>query len=99
MLKDKKRAELLADIQPVLHEGEKIVLLTMGLSEVRRMGQKSKRRATVAASDQRVIIFTKKLGGYELHEFPYHLISGVDFKKGLTAGNLMLSASGDHVHV
>lgn len=44
-VKDKKREQILADLQPVLVEGESVLVATPGLAHVNRMGSKAARRA------------------------------------------------------
>ncbi|HET6914479.1 MAG TPA: PH domain-containing protein, partial [Acidimicrobiales bacterium] len=98
-LSDKKKAQLRNDAAPVLMAGEEIIDATTGLAEVRRMGQNTRRRATVLVTDRRIVIFSKKLGGYDVQDYAYGLLTGVDHKKGLTGGHLNLRASGDSANV
>ena len=98
-LSDGKRAQLMADAAPVLVPGEQVVDATTGLAEVTRMGTKTKRRATILVTDRRVIIFSKKLGGYDAQDYAYGLLTGVDHKKGLTAGHISIRAAGDSADV
>jgi hypothetical protein len=98
-LSEKKRAQVLSDAAPVLSPGEQVIDATTGVAEVRRMGTSSKRRATILITDRRVIIFSKKLGGYDVQDYAYGLLTGVDHKKGLTAGHINLRAAGDTANV
>ncbi|HSW85350.1 MAG TPA: PH domain-containing protein [Candidatus Saccharimonadales bacterium] len=83
----------------VLAQGETILDVTTGIGTVRRMGQQQKRYGVLLVTDRRVIFFTKKLGGYEMSDHVYGLLTSVDYKKGMIKGNLNLSASGDHYHI
>ena len=94
-----KRKKLLADIQPVLNSGEQVLDCTTCNAEVIRMGSKTKRSATIAVTDRRVIIFSKKLGGYDVQDFAYGLLTGVNHKKGFTFGDIDFRASGDSAHL
>jgi hypothetical protein len=66
----------------VLVPGKSVVHATTGVAEVRLMGSKSKRRATILVTDRRVVIFSKKLGGYDAQDYAYGLLTGVDHRKG-----------------
>ncbi|HEU5003440.1 MAG TPA: PH domain-containing protein [Actinomycetota bacterium] len=94
-LSDKKREQMQKDAAPVLMPGEQVVDATSGLAEVRRFGQNTRRRATVLVTDRRVVIFSKKVGGYDVQDYAYGLLTGVDHKKGMAFGHLSLRASGD----
>lgn len=92
---DKKRQQIVTDAQPVMQPGESVLDATTGLAEVKRMGSKTRRRASILVTDRRVVIFSKKLGGYDVQDFAFGLITGVDHKKGMTSGHLTIRASGD----
>lgn len=98
-LTDKKHEQVLRDAAPVLMAGEDVIDVTTGVAEVTRMRTKTKRRATILITDRRVIIFSKKLGGYDAQDYAYGLLTGVDHKKGITAGHINLRASGDSANV
>jgi len=83
----------------VLAEDETILDVTTGMGKVRRMGQDAKRKGALIVTDRRVIFFTKKLGGYEMSDHVYGLLTTVDYKKGVLTGNINLSASGDNYHI
>ena len=90
---DKKRQQIVTDAQPVMQPGESVLDATTGLAEVKRMGSKTRRRASVLVTDRRVVVFSKKLGGYDVQDFAFGLITGVDHKKGMTSGHLTIRAS------
>ncbi|MGI8806558.1 MAG: PH domain-containing protein [Acidimicrobiales bacterium] len=98
-LSDKKKEQLLRDAAPALSEGEEVIDFTTGSIEVRRMGNSTKRQGTVIVTDRRVILFSKKLGGYDVQDYAYGLLTSVDHKKGIAFGNLDLAAAGDRSHV
>jgi hypothetical protein len=78
---------------------EEIIDATTGHAEVTRMGAKTRRPATILVTDRRVIIFSKKLGGYDAQDYAYGLLTGVDHKKGVTGGHINLRAAGDSANV
>jgi hypothetical protein len=96
---DKKRAQLIADAAPALHEGEEVLDLTTGVAHVKRMGSNTTRRATILVTDRRVLVFSKKMGGYDVQDYAYGLLTGVDYKKGMTSGHIDLRAAGDSANV
>jgi hypothetical protein len=98
-LSDGKRQQIEADAAPVLMLGEQVLDATTGSAEVTRMGTQTRRRATILVTDRRVIIFSKKLGGYDAQDYAYGLLTGVDHKKGITGGHINLRASGDSANV
>jgi hypothetical protein len=83
----------------VFTEGEKVLDVTTGMGTVRRMGTETKRNGALIVTDKRVIFFTKKLGGYEMSDHVYAMLTAVDYKKGMVYGNINLNASGDHYHI
>ncbi len=93
------REQLIAALSPILMEGEVVYDVATGMVQVRRMGSDAKRSGTVAVTDRRVILFTKKLGGYDVQDFAFGLLTSLDHKKGFQFGNLDLAASGDRARV
>lgn len=83
----------------VLQPDEVIIDATKGIIRVTRMGQRTSRNGTILVTDRRVILFTKKLGGYEMNDHVYGLLTALDYKKGIIYGNLTLAASGDRTHI
>jgi len=67
--------------------------------EVTRMGTKTSRNGAILVTDRRVILYTKKLGGYEMYDHVYGLLTALDYKKGAIYGNITFAASGDRTHV
>ena len=89
----------LGKAEQVLLDGEEIVDGATGMIRVHRMGQTTARQGVVIATDRRVVLFTRKLGGYDVQDFAYGLLTSVDHKKGVMYGDLHLNASGDRAYV
>jgi hypothetical protein len=68
------------------------------VAKVKRMGSETDRRGTIFVTDRRVGIFTKKLGGHDLLDFAYGLLTSVQYKKGISFGEITLLAAGDSAH-
>jgi hypothetical protein len=83
----------------VLQPGEDVLDVTTGLVEVTRMGNKSSRRGAILVTDRRVILYTKKMGGYEMYDHVYGLLTALDYKKGAVYANITFAASGDRTIV
>jgi hypothetical protein len=91
--------QMSAQLAPVLLPGEIILDATTGRIQVTRMGSGTQRNGIVAVTDRRVILFTKKMGGYDVQDFAFGLLTSVDHKKGMIWGNLDLAAAGDRTGV
>ena len=96
---NKRLRKRLGKAEQVLLEGEEIIDGATGMIHVRRMGQETARNGVVIATDRRVILFTTKIGGYDVQDFAYGLLTSVDHKKGVMFGDLHLNAAGDRAHV
>jgi len=94
-LKDSKRGQIIADLQPVLMEGETFIDVTAGVAEVKRLGRKTERRGTLFVTDRRVGLFTKKIGGHDMLDFSYGLLTSIEYKKGISFGEISLLAAAD----
>jgi hypothetical protein len=94
-LKDSKRDQITADLQPVLMDGEQLIDVTTGAADVMRLGQPTERRGTLFITDRRVGLLTKKLGGHDLLDFSYGLLTSIEYKKGFSYGEITLLAAGD----
>jgi Bacterial PH domain/Short C-terminal domain len=89
-----KVEKLTKEAQAALMEGERVLDATTGMVGVHRMGQDTHRNGAVIVTDRRVVLFSKKMAGYDLQDFAFGLLSSVEHKKGLTYGNLTFSAAG-----
>lgn len=97
-LKDSKREQIIADLQPVLMDGESLIDVTIGMAEVRRLGRKAERRGTLFVTDRRVGLFTKKIGGHDMLDFSYGLLTSIEYKKGIAFGEISLLGAGGRTH-
>jgi Bacterial PH domain/Short C-terminal domain len=96
---EKKMGKLLEDLVPILRDGEEVLDCTHGTATVERLGQKTLRRGTIFVSNQRAGVFTKKLGGYDLTDFAYGLITAVQHKEGMLNGEIDILAAGTRLEV
>jgi len=85
--------------QSVLQADEQVLDVTTGMIEVTRLGAKTSRNGAILVTDRRVILYTKKIGGYEMNDHVYGLLTALDYKKGMMFGNITFAASGDRTHV
>lgn len=93
-LPEYKRIQLIRNASHILVEGEEVVDVTVGIAEVKRNGLTKRRRATVLVTDRRVIIYSKRLSGYDVQDYSFSRLAGVDDHRGLMSGQLNLRASG-----
>ena len=93
-LPEYKRIQLIRNASRVLVEGEEVVDVTVGIAEVKRNGATKRRRATVLVTDRRVIIFSKRISGYDVQDYAFSRLAGVDDHRGVMSGQLNLRASG-----
>jgi Bacterial PH domain len=49
------------------------------------------------ATDDRVVFFAKKMGGYDLEVFPYKNITSIETGKGMGGHHVKFFASGNEV--
>lgn len=83
----------------VLQPGEVVLDVTTGMIEVTRMGSKTSRKGAILVTDRRVILYTKKMGGYQMYDHVYGLLTAIDYKKGMMYGSITLAASGAETRV
>jgi hypothetical protein len=76
-------------------DGEQLIDVTTGAADVMRLGQPTERRGTLFITDRRVGLFTKKLGGHDMLDFSYGLLTSIEYKKGFSYGEITLLAAGD----
>ena len=95
-IKDEKKNQLNSAIQPILMAGEEVLEVSTGVAEVQRFGKKTERRGTLFITDRRVGVFTKKIGGHDMLDFSYGLLTSLEYKKGMMYGEITFLASGDN---
>ena len=98
-LPDKKRQQLIDDATLALLPGERILDVTGGMVHVHRFGGDQERRGTLAVTDQRVFLQTKRVGGYDVQDFAYGLLSGCNYSAGAGLGMIELVMAGERTRV
>ena len=98
-LPEKKRQQLMEDAKPALLPGEQLLDATGGMVQVHRFGGDQGRRGTLAVTDQRVIIQTKRVGGYDVQDFAYGLLSGCNYSTGSGFSTVELVMPGERARV
>ncbi|MCU1363392.1 MAG: hypothetical protein JWM55_1220 [Acidimicrobiaceae bacterium] len=91
---EKLRAEMSAELAPLLAPGEKIVMFGGCTAQVDRLGATFTRRGTLFVSDQRCGVLTKKIGGHDLVGVPLALIEDVEFDRNVTAAQMTVTGAG-----
>jgi Bacterial PH domain/Short C-terminal domain len=98
-LPEKKRQQLMEDVRPALLTGERVLDATGGIVQVHRFGGDQGRRGTLAVTDRRVIIQTKRVGGYDAQDFAYGLLSGCNYATGAGFSTIELVMAGERARV
>lgn len=98
-LPDKKRQQLMEDAKQALLPGEKILDATGGMVQVHRFGGNQGRRGTLAVTDQRVFLQTKRVGGYDVQDFAYGLLSACNYATGAGSSTIELVMPGERARM
>lgn len=98
-LSDRKRQQLMEDARPALLPGEQILDATGGMVHVHRHGGSQARRGTLAVTDQRVFLYTKRIGGYDVQDFAYGLLSACNYSTGAGYGTIELVTVGERTRI
>ena len=95
-LTERQRVGLVAPVQRHLAPGERVVDVTMGARHELRRGKDRARVTGVVVTDRQVILFRRKVGGYDLSTLDLTRVIAVDLGVGMVTGELRLtSATGD----
>lgn len=76
-----------------------MIASVLGAYETKRLGTNTVRNGILVATDQRVVFYAKKFGGYDLESFPYSNISSFEQSKGMMGHKIKMFASGNEVEV
>lgn len=87
--------KLIKQVKPHLKSNEKILFSVYGTYEIKIMKKDSIRNGYLAATDDRIIFFAKKLFGYDLESFPFSNISSIEKSKNLLGHSITFFASGN----
>ena len=90
-----KLEKLVEQVQTHLDEGEKVLVAVRGSYEIERMGQDSTRKGIFAATDHRLVLYAKKMTGYDFEVFPYENISSIEMGKSMMGHHVKFFASGN----
>ncbi|QHW38396.1 hypothetical protein GZH82_08225 [Staphylococcus ursi] len=93
----KKNLELITN--SFLHENEKIAHAIFGVYEAKTLGTDTIRHGVLAATDERVIFYAKRLSGYDSEIFHYHKISTFELSKKVMGNIITFYSSGNKVSI
>ena len=79
-----------------LDVSETIKASVFGSYEGKLMGNDTLKNGVFAATEKRVVFFSKKLFGFELESFPFRNISSIEKSKGLLGHSITIHASGNN---
>lgn len=83
----------------ILEENEAVEFAVLGAYETKIVGSKTVRNGILAATNKRVIFYSKRMTGYDLESFDYDKISSIAMSKGLMGHSINFYASGNKVEV
>lgn len=86
------------EIKKYIEKNEKILQIVFGRYTGKTFGKEVIREGIFVATNNRVIFYGKKFGGYDMEVFPYSTISSIEISKGFfTAYTITIYASGNKV--
>ena len=94
-----KLDKLLEQVKPHLEPSEQILTAIQGTYETSILGTDTTRTGMLLATQNRVVFYAKKLGGYELESFAYGSISSFEQGKNMMGHNIKFFASGNKVQM
>lgn len=83
--------------QEHLEQGETVIASVLGAYESKIMGKDTLRNGVFLATDRRILLYGKKIFGYDLEVFPYANISSFEIGKGMLGRSVSFFASGNKV--
>lgn len=89
--------KLLEKAKPHLESNEDVLAAVQGQYETSILGTDSVRAGVLIATQNRIVFYAKKLGGYELESFVYGNISSFEQGKNMMGHNIKFFASGNKV--
>lgn len=92
-----KKDKLLGLLPQHLDPNEYVEVAVAGTYEIKMMGSDSVRSGIMAATPRRLVLFAKKLGGFDLDSYPYENISSFEQSKAMMGGSIGFFASGNKV--
>jgi len=98
-LSEKKRKQLIKDARPAASPGENIIDVTGGMVPVHRHGGDQERRGTLVVTDQRVFLYTKRVGGHDVQDFAYGLLIACNYSTGAGFSTIELVTANERKRV
>jgi hypothetical protein len=99
------QSKIITLVSEYLQNGEEILqkdnnpIIIDGQYEIQIMGNDSIRTGYLIATNQRVVFYAKKLGGYEIESFPYATISSFEGGKNIMGNHIKIVASGNTANI
>lgn len=91
--------KLLKQAKPHLEPNEEVLAAVQGGYEASMLGSETVRTGVLIATQNRVVFYAKKLGGYDLESFIYRNISSFEQGKNMMGHNVTFFASGNKAHM
>lgn len=94
-----KHKRLLAELKKHLTANEIIAHVGIGSFKIQTEGSKKFQLGVGAATNKRIIVYTKKLGGFGLLDFIYDDITSIETGKNILGPYVIIYASGVSVRM
>lgn len=91
--------KLLEQAKPHLEPNEEVLAAVQGEYETSILGSDTVRTSVLIATQNRVVVYAKKMGGYDLESFDYRSISSFEQGKNMMGHNITFFASGNKAHI
>lgn len=92
-----KKDDLIIQARKHLDASEKVVAAVQGNYEAKVLGSDVVRAGVLIATEQRVVFYAKKIGGFDFESFPIEKISSVEQSKSMMGHTVTFFASGNRV--
>ena len=91
--------KLLEQAKPHLEPNEEVLAAVQGGYETSILGSDTVRTGVLIATQNRIVFYAKKLGGYDLESFSYRNVSSFEQGKNMMGHNVTFFASGNKAHM
>ncbi|GAB3224174.1 hypothetical protein GCM10027447_12530 [Glycomyces halotolerans] len=95
----KKLEKLLSQAQPHLQPGEQSLGAVLGLAESKLFHQSVPRMGALIATNGRIVLYVKKLGGHEMASINYTSVTSVETGKTVGGHNFTVHSSENDIHI
>lgn len=89
----------LGGLRAHLDTGEMLEAVVPGAYETKVLGRDTVRNGILAATDRRLLFYSKRMAGYDMESFPYDKITSFEQSRSMMGSKVTFFASGNRVQV